>query len=67
MQEIKKYAQLALETHARPTKKPQDGARVLGIQAAEDASLSLKGTEAPSRANTRTENQRHRPPHQQDG
>ncbi|KAL7374388.1 hypothetical protein ABVT39_028159 [Epinephelus coioides] len=56
MQEIKKYAQLAWETCMRPTRGREVDARVLGIQASEDADLALEGSEVPrARMDVRSE------------
>ncbi|KAL7372807.1 hypothetical protein ABVT39_022704 [Epinephelus coioides] len=68
MQEIKKYAQLAWETRMRPTRGREVDARVLGIQASEDADLALEGSEVP-RASTDVKSKppKQRPPTQQGG
>ncbi|MEQ2309508.1 hypothetical protein AMECASPLE_039497 [Ameca splendens] len=47
MQEIQKYAQMAWETRARPTKGSEGEARVLQVQT-ERNSLALEDQEMPS-------------------
>lgn len=68
MQEIKKYAQLAWETRMRPNRGREVDARVLGIQALEDADLALEGSEVPrARMDVRGRPLKQRPPTQQGG
>ncbi|KAL7404872.1 hypothetical protein ABVT39_020166 [Epinephelus coioides] len=68
MQEIRRYAQIVWEIRVRPAKKPENDARVLGIQAAEDADLALEGSKMPrAKTATRAGPQRRQAPNRVDG
>ncbi|KAF0037918.1 hypothetical protein F2P81_010792 [Scophthalmus maximus] len=68
MQEIKEYAQLAWETHMRPSSGRESDARVLGIETTGNTDLALESNKVPcARMDVKVRPQGHQPNFQQNG